>query len=256
MIATTAGAAPIRHLFVVGLHRSGTTMLARLLGEQSFISAFRNTGVMMDEGQHLQTVFTRYDEPAWFSFHPKAHQTETSPLATDANARRLRTQWSAYWNEDKPVLLEKSPGNLFRTRILQRFFPDAGFVLIHRHPVAHALAMEKWQNPAPPGLALWNWVRSHDLLLKDRSHLRRTLRLSYEDLVADPPTACRRLSRFLGRTVKPPTFAVRSDVNQRYFADWRARHHGTPLQRAEARIAEATLERRIGRWGYSFADAR
>ena len=50
---------PARHrlLFVGGLHRSGTTLLADLIAAHPLTSGFANTGVPADEGQHLQDVY-------------------------------------------------------------------------------------------------------------------------------------------------------------------------------------------------------
>ena len=44
-------------VFVNGLHRSGTSILYRLLSAQLNFSGFSETGVPEDEGQHLQTVY-------------------------------------------------------------------------------------------------------------------------------------------------------------------------------------------------------
>jgi len=46
-----------QYVFIAGLHRSGTSVLARCLREHPQISGFRNTGVPEDEGQHLQDVY-------------------------------------------------------------------------------------------------------------------------------------------------------------------------------------------------------
>ena len=64
-----------RIIFVGGLHRSGTSILARSIAAHPSISAFSNTGVPEDEGQHLQTVFQpayAYGSPGTFAFNPEA----------------------------------------------------------------------------------------------------------------------------------------------------------------------------------------
>jgi N-acetyl-gamma-glutamylphosphate reductase len=44
-------------VFLAGLHRSGTTLLARLLAAHPEVSGFAVTAVPADEGQHLQDVY-------------------------------------------------------------------------------------------------------------------------------------------------------------------------------------------------------
>ena len=48
-----------RLVVVGGLHRSGTTPLARTLATHPQVSGFSGTGAREDEGQHLQTVYPR-----------------------------------------------------------------------------------------------------------------------------------------------------------------------------------------------------
>ena len=45
------------HVFIGGVHRSGTTLVGRLLAEHDGASGFADTGVPADEGQHLQSVY-------------------------------------------------------------------------------------------------------------------------------------------------------------------------------------------------------
>jgi len=74
-----------RLVFLAGLHRSGTTLLARLLAAHPEISGFSETGVPADEGQHLQGVYPaarEYGGPGRFGFAPESHVTETSPLVS------------------------------------------------------------------------------------------------------------------------------------------------------------------------------
>ena len=138
-----------RFLFIGGLHRSGTSILHRLLREHPLTSGFHDTGVMEDEGQHLQSVIPAahaYGGPGEFAFHPDAHLTETSRLISHHNRDTLLKEWGAYYNLEKQILLEKSPPNLIRSRFFRQMFPHSSFVFIVRHPIAVALATEKWSN--------------------------------------------------------------------------------------------------------------
>src|SRR5215510_10377606 len=106
------GSGQHRLVFVGGLHRSGTTPLARALAAHPDISGFGSTGVREDEGQHLQDVYPKakvYGGAGRFALAEEAHLTESSPLVTAANRQRLLRSWSPYWDLRRPILVEKSP---------------------------------------------------------------------------------------------------------------------------------------------------
>ncbi len=114
-------------IFVGGLHRSGTTPLTNVLGSHPDISGLMDTGVIENEGHHLQDVYPkirRYGGMGRFAHSERAHLTETSPLASSENAGRLFEAWAPYWDLDKPHLVEKSPSNMIMGRFLQTLFPD------------------------------------------------------------------------------------------------------------------------------------
>src|ERR1700693_1221710 len=78
-------------VFLGGLHRSGTTLLFRMLREHPAISGFANNQdanewlAAEDEGQYLQSVYPQaifWGGPGKFAFSPEAHLTEQSELLT------------------------------------------------------------------------------------------------------------------------------------------------------------------------------
>jgi hypothetical protein len=253
---TAADATPENTLvFLAGLHRSGTSILFRALREHSRISGFRDTGVPEDEGQHLQTVYRPakvYGGPGRFGFDERVHLTEDSPLATAANAAKLFGEWSPHWDLSKPVLVEKSPPNLLRTRFLQALFPRSRFVVIVRHPVAVAYATQKWSR-TPVSSLIAHWLHCHEVFAADRARLSRVRVLHYEDFVADPPGTLAGIHRFLDLDPEPNDLEVRANVNEAYFARWRGRSW-IPLRRAYLRAVRNRYEERVRAFGYSLVD--
>lgn len=256
-------------VFVGGLHRSGTSLLARALGAHPAVSVFSDTGVPADEGQHLQSVYPTaraYGGPGAFGFARAAHLTESSPLVSERNRERLLEEWGPHWDLRRPFLLEKSPPNLIRTRFLQALFPGSYFLVVVRHPVPVSLATQKWRLARRRGSRrnrfrsrsslsslLAHWLVCHETFAADSVSLERLQLVRYEDFVRDPRACLEHVYAFLGLEAAPTTLEVRTDSNARYLADWRARGAGLP-GRAYLELLRRRFGARVERWGYSLSE--
>ena len=214
-----------KFLFIGGLHRSGTSILHRLLCEHPLASGFRETGVPEDEGQHLQSVFPaahEYGGPGEFAFHLDAHLTEDSDLVNPVNRDRLLCQWGAYYDLSRSLLLEKSPPNLVRSRFLRQLFPNSNFLFIVRHPVAVSLATEKWSSKTITERLL-HWNTAYSIMLSDIDAARDCMVIRYEDFVAAPERYLDEICDFSGIHRFSPSETVENH-NEKYFDDWMRRY--------------------------------
>jgi len=248
-------------LFCCGLHRSGTTLLFRMLREHPEMSGFTNNQVatewlaLEDEGQFLQSVYPPgivYGGPGSFAFSPGAHLTEESDLLTPENKAALARDWLPYWDLTKRFLLEKSPPNILMTRFLQSAFPNTSFVAIVRHPVAVSLATTKWSTRTLDSL-IEHWLVAHEILERDMQRLQRGMTVKYETLISAPEETLGKIYAFLEVAPHPTTFEATTEHNQRYFAQWREMAQN-PETRASVQEWIGRYEDRARAFGYSFQD--
>ena len=210
-----------KYVFVAGLPRSGTSVLGRNIGRLENCTEFKNTGVLEDEGQFLQDVYpiaSTYGGAGSFGFDPRAHRTETSSLLTPENVARLHTSWHAYWEKDKTICVEKTPGNLLMTRFLQAAFPNSYFIIIKRHPVPVGMASQKWKvHVSSLHKSFKHWLHCHELFEGDKKYLKHVYELRYEDYVENPDRYHEEIATFIGTCVPEPP----KEDKLRYVAQWR-----------------------------------
>ncbi len=209
---------PHRYVFVAGLHRTGTSLLAQVMGTHPDISTIRGADVPENEGCYLQGAIphtARHGVPGHFATDASQHLTETSAFNSLAVKDRLEREWGVWFDSAKAWRLEKSPVNLTRMRLLQALFPRAHFVIITRHPLVMAHALGKWSDRSVADLASYG-VAAYRKMLDDVAYLHAALILRYEDFVDAPASHCRAIESFLGVDAAMTLPPVR-DGNTDYF---------------------------------------
>lgn len=175
-------------IFIGGTHKSGTTLLARLLSTAPDVSSFSGTGAPMDEGQWLQDVLSpdvNYGE-LLFGLPDESYLNETDCHNYPNAAQRLFKCWSPYWDLRRSHLVEKSPMNVIRTRFLQNIFPVSIFVVMIRDPKKSYMAAKKTIPLISPEVYFENWERIYSTYHREAVKLHKTILVRFESLLCAP----------------------------------------------------------------------
>ena len=206
-----------RFVFVAGLHRTGTTLLARIMGAHSQVSSIEAAPVPENEGCYLQGAIPHtalHGRPGHYAINPEEHHTESSRYNTLETKMRLLADWSPWFAADRHWWIEKSPVNLTRMRLYQQLFPTAQFVVILRHPQIMAAALAKWVDTDPRKLVRYA-LKAYELMASDLAFLHSALVLRYEDLVVETDATRRSAFAFLSLPDEAAEFAM-DNGNRKY----------------------------------------
>lgn len=249
-----------KYVFVCGLHRSGTSILARNVARLDNCTAFRDTGAIEDEGQFLQKIYpidSQLGGLGRFGFNPDAHLTETSSLLTPGNIRQLQASWHSHWDRGKTICLEKTPGNLIMTRFLQAAFPEAYFIVIRRHPVPVSMASQKWNRWMRSLDSLFeHWLHCYELFAQDKKHLKRVYELTYEDWIANPAKHQQGIAEFIDTRCSDAVLEPLTNAHDtKYFDRWLRLLTNSRFKSYYRHLA-TKYEPRFARYGYSLTTPR
>jgi hypothetical protein len=213
-------------IFVVGVPRSGTTLLATLLSSHSRISCGAETHFFpyleanyqkalsilkpsrwTDEAARFMTSLTveDYHVHELFGVTPEAicrYLRTRSPsiqaLLESLTVQQMRATQKGRW-------LEKTPNHILHLKTIRNLYPSAAIVRIVRDPrdSAYSIAANlPWASNSPLENAylISEWHRKSQPFFA-RDHLNYTLR--YEDLVAQPKETLGTLCAFIQEPFEP-----------------------------------------------------
>jgi hypothetical protein len=272
-------------IFVVGVPRSGTTLLAAMLAAHSRLSCGPETH-FFTRGSGLGRLKRAWPETALdylFSLVPNIPGSRPVPeqfgISRDVAAAFLRERPPsvhavlASLTEQhmrklgKERWVEKTPRHLVHLPRLRRYFPDAPVLRIVRDPRDTALSIFKapWKfRSYLEALLFWHYLDARGARYVAADPHCYTVR--YEDLLASPEEELRKICAYIGETFEPGmlnTAASAAEVN-RGGRSWLTKV-GTAIDRSRAGVwhreltaeqqmqAEAVLGDRLTAYGYPSA---
>lgn len=224
--ADTTGESPI---FIVGLPRSGTTLVERIIGQHSAVHAAGELPAFSEAVFVASQQVTRGGPRDWLDLAAHFPRLDGALLAREYLAR-VRAR-----RGDRPRFIDKQLTNFYYCPLILRAFPSARIVHLTRHPLAacYAIYKTRFRGTFPFAYQLAELGEFYLGYRRLMAHWHRVLPgrildVAYEDVVSGLGPATRRLLDFLGlpfeeaclefhRNPAPSTTASAVQVRQRLY---------------------------------------
>jgi len=195
---TTSPAPAETPIFIVGLPRSGTTLVERILGNHSLVTS-------AGELDCFALALTTQARQAAGRQLPRRELVAASALLDFPALGReyLRRARAAFGGDGR--FIDKMPLNYLYCGLIRRALPGAKIIHVTRHPMAYGYAMYKtlFKDGYPFSYDLTDIGRYYAAYFRLMHHWNRTMpgvihELCYERLIADQTEETRRLLSYCG----------------------------------------------------------
>ena len=238
-------------VFLMCTLRSGSTLLRVLLNSHSQIHAPHEI--------HLRYISVSLDRK-WSVRSMREMGLDEDSLRYLLWDRILQRELAG---SGKPIIVDKTPNNVFMPDDLRACWPDARFIFLLRHPAAIAESRRNWFKGRPEAYdaaANFDLIRRYCEALEDARQRYDGITVRYEDLTEDPERVTREICDFLGVAWEPSMLEYGQHEHGRYksgLGDWSENIKSGEVKKAKPPPPETPEPLRpiATAWGYLTEDS-
>ena len=182
---------PARHIFIIGLPRSGTTLTERILGALDNVRSNNETN-------NFTNALMRFSAPQGADVFERAANADFEAVGREYDILAASDGFAG-------SIIEKLPFNYLYIGAILRAIPDAAIVSLRRHPLDSCFAMFRTLFAAAYPFSyrfdeLARYYAAYEQLMRhwDTLFPGRIIFVNYEDLVANPATVAPEMARRCG----------------------------------------------------------
>ena len=194
-------------IFIVGLPRSGSTLLEQILASHSQVEGTQELPEIQRTVLRLQAAGSAFDDPHLTPY--PGGLTDLRPEDFRRLGERYMTDTRAY-RQDKPFFIDKMPNNFRHIGLLHLMLPNAKIIDARREPMACCFSNLKqlFAGGQEFTYGIDDIARYYRTYLELMRHWNavlpgRVLRVCYEDVVEDLEGNVRRILEFCGLKFEP-----------------------------------------------------
>jgi hypothetical protein len=208
--------------YLIGIGRSGTTLLTNLLNSHTHIKAIPEIPIALFFNHNYKKLNCKNEELERFMSEYLTEIQKIRPKEiVDMNVDNMRftNHYSSYREfvsycfsnirifgiqKKCPIIIDKNPIYTFYTKELRGSFPEAKFIILTRDYRANIHSRKKKKNDKSTSVFYnaWRWRKFHNRISKIASD-PNVIVVKYEELVFNPESVIRQICDFLKVTFEP-----------------------------------------------------
>jgi len=194
--AANSGLTEAKPIFILGMPRSGTTLVEQIISSHSDVTGAGELSYMADQAKQFKNGLL-----AFHKLFPKMNQSQWQDIGQAYLIGLNR------YDEGRLHITDKMPHNFLNIGMISKLLPNARIIHCKRHPVANCLSIYKayfgGKNSHSYAYNLKDLAHYHNLYEDLMAHWRQVLpgrfyEVSYEQLTSNQESESRQLIEYCG----------------------------------------------------------